>query len=229
MKQIILLSISFFIAGCIPKVRTVTVAPDPSPSNIGSTFQPYLTKFLSNGKSFNKTIQPNHLTITFNSSLSGSNTLGQCILNPKYPTLGQRIEINPEFWANVGVAAREYVLFHEFGHCLLLRDHDNEEIETDDGYFIQKSIMSTYFTTSEDYTNNYSSYLHELFTSNTVNLSFFKNYGYDPGQFSYAYYSNTDDTLALTATVIHKTKLSQQYQNKSNSIYSDLSHFSCED
>lgn len=228
MKNIILLSFSFLIVGCLPKVKTITFAPDPSPSNIGSPFKLYLTKFLNNGKSYNKNLSANHLTITFNSELSGSNTLGQCIVNPRYPSLGQRIEINPDFWFNVGIAAREYVLFHEFGHCLLLRDHDNQEVETEDGYFIQKSIMSTYFNTSEDYINNYESYLHELFTANTTNIAFFKNYGYETGQFPYAYYDTNDNTMALTATVIHKTKISDDNKAITDNMYSDLSHFSCD-
>lgn len=227
MKKIILLSLSFLTVGCLPIIKKNTV-PKPSPANIGSQFQPYLTKFLNNGKSFNRTLSANHLTITFNSALSGSNTLGQCSFNPQYPSIGQRIEINPDFWNNVDTASREYVLFHELGHCLLLRDHDNNEVETEDGYFLQKSIMSTYFSTSEYYTNNYESYLHELFTENSTNVAFFKYDGYEPGQFPYAYYYDNNNTMALTATVIHKTTIASNHQEITDNKYSDLSHFSCD-
>jgi hypothetical protein len=222
MKIIIIFTFLFSLFGCLPSNSGTT----STSSTIGTQFKSYVDKFISNGKSFNRQLSANHLTIKFNSSLSGTRTLAQCILNPSSPSSYQRIEVNPTFWENVNIDSREYVLFHELGHCLLLRDHDDATIETSDGYSINKSIMSTYFSTSDDYVNNYSSYLHELFTSNTNDITFFKYNGYTTGQFPYAYYTNTTSTSALTATTIHKTTISNQALT--NNMYSDLSNFSCE-
>ena len=40
------------------------------------------------------------------------------------------ITIDQEFWNNASDNHREYVVYHELGHCVLLRDHD-ESTDTD--------------------------------------------------------------------------------------------------
>ena len=49
-------------------------------------------------------------------------TLGQC---KSYSDGSKQIVIDQPFWDRASELEREYVVFHELGHCLLGRDHDD--------------------------------------------------------------------------------------------------------
>jgi len=49
-------------------------------------------------------------------------TLGQC---KSYSDGSKQIVIDQPFWNSASELEREYVVFHELGHCLLGRDHDD--------------------------------------------------------------------------------------------------------
>ena len=48
---------------------------------------------------------------------------GQCTYNPHLPN---HVTIDLGFWENASDRAREFVVFHELGHCELGRDHREE-------------------------------------------------------------------------------------------------------
>jgi Zn-dependent peptidase ImmA (M78 family) len=51
-------------------------------------------------------------------------TLGQC---KSYSDGSKQIIIDQPFWDKASDIEREYVVFHELGHCLLGRDHKDEK------------------------------------------------------------------------------------------------------
>lgn len=51
------------------------------------------------------------------------------------------IEVDQDSWNNSIESAREEIIFHELGHCILGRDHDNNMIKE---YSVPKSIMYPY-------------------------------------------------------------------------------------
>jgi hypothetical protein len=53
---------------------------------------------------------------------------------------GIEIEIDPDFWFSSSDVKKEELLFHELGHCILNRDHDNSRLY----YSIPKSVMYPY-------------------------------------------------------------------------------------
>lgn len=64
---------------------------------------------------------------------------------------------------------REELLFHEFGHCVLGRNHDDSYLERYEGMFVysfeQKSLMSSnLFYDDSQYLNNRDYYIKELCT-----------------------------------------------------------------
>ena len=77
--------------------------------------------------------------------------------------VGLEINIDPEFWAIASDVEKEEVVFHELGHCILGRDH--EETVLEEG--IPKSIMFPYVFEWE-YQNYRSYYVAELKNENTV-------------------------------------------------------------
>lgn len=80
-------------------------------------------------------------------------------LNPR------EIVIDSEFWQSASEEYREYIIFHELGHCYLFRDHDDTCLI--DG--IWSSIMrSGTVTGCRDFYNGRTRryYINELFTIN---------------------------------------------------------------
>jgi len=83
---------------------------------------------------------------------------GQCSFNRFNPN---HVTIDLEFWNNASETFREFVVFHELGHCYLFRDH-REDTNTNGTC---RSIMRS---GTEDCRDNYNrftrgSYLNELF------------------------------------------------------------------
>ncbi len=72
------------------------------------------------------------------------------------------IVLNQDGWKAYGEFSREIVIFHELGHCILHREHDNGTVERN-GETIPASIMNKHVLDVEDYLLNRDYYLQELF------------------------------------------------------------------
>lgn len=57
-------------------------------------------------------------------NIESRGTLGQC---KSYSNGSKAVVIDQPFWNTASYIEREYVVFHELGHCLLNRDHDNSK------------------------------------------------------------------------------------------------------
>lgn len=75
------------------------------------------------------------------------------------------IQISHNFWSKANYYEKEQLIFHELGHCLLNREHNN-----DTGYynnnFVKKSIMSEYLLDYTLYKYYRFYYIEELFAGN---------------------------------------------------------------
>lgn len=89
----------------------------------------------------------------------------------EYPTVGMcyyyqyqdgtrefvNIEIDPDYWQSTSETKKEVLLFHELGHCVLGRDHDEQKLY----YTVPKSIMYPYLF-EQAYQTYRSYYVEEL-------------------------------------------------------------------
>lgn len=84
--------------------------------------------------------------------------LGQCHYSEQAPNI---VEIDNQFWARATDLEKEYVVFHELGHCVLGRNHDDTRLA--DGSCA--SIMQSGLTSCrvEYNTSNREEYVNELF------------------------------------------------------------------
>lgn len=74
----------------------------------------------------------------------------------------REIQIDPDFWKNVGEGSRENLILHEAGHCVLNLEHNSEFIQINDDV-IPKSIMfPAVFGDIEQYQKYHEYYLWEL-------------------------------------------------------------------
>ena len=92
------------------------------------------------------------------SEIESRNVAGRCNYRQRFPN---RVTINLDFWRRSGDRSREFVVFHELGHCVLYRAHK----ETANAFNVCESVMRSGTGT---YIDNYNratrtDYLDELF------------------------------------------------------------------
>lgn len=129
---------------------------------VDKELQSYFDRFQSEGIlrgnmiDFNLITVEGYLSKTLEPSISG-----QCQHDPNHP---DRVLINQSYWDNADSMEREFLVFHELGHCYLQRQH----LDTRDSRGVCVSMMHSGASVCR---NNYSSqtrtnYLDELFNPN---------------------------------------------------------------
>jgi len=63
-------------------------------------------------------------------------TLGECY--------GDTVQINVNVWGDLSELEREALMYHEFGHCVLYYDHNDDDVVDPDGNTINASLMNEY-------------------------------------------------------------------------------------
>lgn len=100
-------------------------------------------------------IGPNSLEIRIKSLRSvGKKTIGLCQHKNK-----KIITLDRKFWNNASDARKETLLYHELGHCVLLRGHTSKRLPTGE----YASIMTPYILPEKDYLEHREYYVMELF------------------------------------------------------------------
>jgi len=84
--------------------------------------------------------------------------LGQCFRNQDRP---RKVIIDETYWAGATELEREFLIFHELGHCFLDRDHDDRFDE--DGVCISIMHSTPQACKGELSEENKEAYLDELF------------------------------------------------------------------
>jgi len=90
--------------------------------------------------------------------IDDESVLGQCFRNEEKP---KKVVVDTEYWADASESEKEFLIFHELGHCFLNRDHD----DSFDGDGTCLSIMHStpQACTFELTEENKEAYLDELF------------------------------------------------------------------
>lgn len=110
---------------------------------------------------------------------------------------GRIITINPEIWASRADHEREWIVFHELGHCILDRMHRNEESPTSECYSYMKGAEND-FDCSINYFSEYwrDYYLDELFDQHAALPKWYlDNQDYTNALLDYPHYQLITDTL----------------------------------
>jgi hypothetical protein len=92
----------------------------------------------------------------------GADVIALCV---KYTSGEQEIYLDEEFWEQGAETWKQEVLFHELGHCVLNRDHDDTLIKVTEQkavYVIPKTIMFPYAFGGDFYIKFFDYYTEEL-------------------------------------------------------------------
>lgn len=127
-------------------------------------FKPYYDRFISASSAISgEDLSGEKVTIKFVDSIPSrdpdSYILGLCYFDLNL------VKISREAWDNLLVGRREALIFHELGHCLLKRKHDDVR-EQASGKML--SIMNTYLISTKEFIGRYDYYLMELFLNPNV-------------------------------------------------------------
>lgn len=93
-------------------------------SLVDAELAPYFQRFIDEAKLREKVIdmRSNSLTASIVINLP-SGVAGQCSFNTQRL---DEVKISRSYWSGVSDLDREYVVFHELGHCILGLSHDDE-------------------------------------------------------------------------------------------------------
>jgi hypothetical protein len=119
-------------------------------------FVTYLQKFESEAIKRNKHLEINELVIEIVKDLPDS-AIGLCEVGGNEPA---KISLKRSYWDTASDLDKEQLIFHELGHCVLLRYHDNKSLSNKN----PASIMSSYHFSGQIYNGNRTYYLDELFS-----------------------------------------------------------------
>ncbi len=93
--------------------------------NVDEALWPYFQRFEEEAANRNIEADLNDSYITgLISDISTSHVLGQCSYSPSNP---HQVTIDKPFWNQASDLAKEFVVFHELGHCYLGRLHDESK------------------------------------------------------------------------------------------------------
>ncbi len=155
MKTTIL--ISLMLVGCERPghIPIVNIAPEA---------QPFVNRFVQTAHAEGIQLEITDLQINFVNDIPsdrpGTTTLGECFMGG--PDSTPHIRLNRSSWVDMDELLHEALVYHELGHCILRREHD-ESFITDLGEGIPKSIMYPYLLDEGVYLRHHDHYLIELF------------------------------------------------------------------
>jgi hypothetical protein len=106
-----------------PQFNTGPVTEPPVASktfpNVDSLLWPYFERFEIEASARGVEVDLTEVVGTL-ANISGNGVAGDCQYNPNHPN---RLRVDLDTWNQVGENLREYIVFHELGHCERLRKH----------------------------------------------------------------------------------------------------------
>lgn len=119
-------------------------------------FEAQVQRFEADAAQFGNPVSINNIQIKFG-NLSDS-TLGLCTLGLDSPI----ITIDEKKWTNLNETQKELVFYHELGHCVLKKAHNDARLNNPGGRLME-SIMNSHPLDLVDYVQFRSDYLTQLF------------------------------------------------------------------
>lgn len=120
--------------------------------------EPYQDRFKTIGDTMGAIYINDSATFAF--SIFMGFAVGLCNYSPGHAA----VTLSSPTWKNGSDTLREMLVFHELGHCLLGRSHDNARLSSGQ----PESLMNAVLFDEKTYLANRDQYLKELFTAETI-------------------------------------------------------------
>ena len=169
-RKIILLYVLFFFLSCSKESHKDFVPVYDVPAE----FQPIVASFIQEAAKRGDTLAINNLIIKYDSS-QNANYCALCNSLSMQPDIQKIITINPNIRCYNNAQEKEVLFFHEMGHCILGRSHDNsllpngdpKSIMVEDNLRLYSPCAYPIGGSCEDNTYKRTYYLDELFNEQT--------------------------------------------------------------
>lgn len=125
------------------------------PTEVGEIhpeFKTYVEKFQAESG-----IQTLNIKMSFINDFDDE-VVGSC----RYSKPIRKIIISQIFWKNASLASREQLIYHELGHCVLNKPHD-DSLTIINGEYIPNSVMNSYMISDYFYVKYRDHYINNLF------------------------------------------------------------------
>lgn len=144
-------------------IATVFACKEEPYEPIHPQLLPYIEDFIfeANERDFDISIDSIGIEVYFE-NISDPSVIGRCLRNEDGEN--ESIAVDPVYWKQATELEREYVMFHELGHCVLNRPHTTAA----DGSNICLSIMEP--GTGELCTSNYNETTREVLLDELFNF-----------------------------------------------------------
>ena len=141
--------------------KETTIEMDNTLADVASDLQTYFDRFEVEAQLRGLSINLQELGINGTiADISGENVAGMCTYSSEHPSL---VTVDSDYWQEATNLGKEFIVFHELGHCALGRDHREDDNENGLCLSIMRSgtggCIDAYSTT------NRTAYLNELFDS----------------------------------------------------------------
>ena len=160
MKLLPLLSVLLLFTACGSSNDSESAPVPPIAVAVDQKLESYLERFvLYSETALGRKIPIREVSLQFSDlgfTVEKGGINGRCTRALNGPSL---VEIDRLFWEVADESRRENLIFHEFGHCLLNRNHLDEV----DRSGVPKSIMYSYTLSSWLYSSRRNYYITELF------------------------------------------------------------------
>ena len=142
-------------------IATLTIScAEESDLHIDQSLEPFFVNFKAEAAKRGITVDFESFGVEgFIADISQENVVGQCSHTEESPNA---VSIDPTFWQIASESRKEFVIFHELGHCYLQRSH----LDTTDEFGNCISMMSSSADACKvNYERNRDQYLDELFSN----------------------------------------------------------------
>lgn len=156
------LIVLYSLIACTIGQDSITVVQNsPSYTNVDVDLWIYFSRFEEEANQRGIDVDLRRLDISGEiNSIDEEGVIGTCHYQSHTPN---HVTIDFDFWERASTLYREYVVFHELGHCVLLRDHNDAH----DSNGVCVSVMHSGLTDCRTIYNQEfrESYLDELFSA----------------------------------------------------------------
>lgn len=115
MKYVIFILLAVLIPSCSVEEPSYSIA-----SSVDEELLPYVRSFEDEAslRGISVNWSDHHMTVGF--ADIETNAVGRCLT---YTDASKKIELDKSYWNNQSAIGKEFVIFHELGHCILDRSH----------------------------------------------------------------------------------------------------------
>lgn len=163
-EAVLMFAFLVFFASCLEEDLnpTIPVVQEPAYPNVDEALWPHFEAFEKVALEQGFQIDLSRIALHGNiSSINEGNVVGTCSYGGR--TNKRDVIIDESFWNRASYLYREYVVFHELGHCILERDHLESCFSNRTVASIMRSgngsCRDNYTATTRDY------YVEELFST----------------------------------------------------------------